>query len=294
MKKKNILIVGENSYIGNSLESWLSNSAHEYHVAKVKTRNNEWNNIFFGIYDVVIHVAGIAHVSRNPELETLYYKVNRDMAIDVANKAKIEGVRQFIFMSSIIIYGEDSTIGESKVINSKSEFLPIDFYGRSKLEADLAIQKLKSDEFKTVIVRAPLVYGPNCKGNFPKLLKLARYTPLFVNIYNERSMIYIDNLCEFLKLTMDTQSEGVFYPQNKEYVSTKAVIEVAAKLQNKKILFTNIFNKLLGILSSRISLVNKVFGNKVYDRNLSRECNWDYYVVDFEKSVEMTLKGGEG
>lgn len=275
MGKKRILITGQGSYIGTNFEKWVSKWPDKYDVEKISVRNDGWKQKNFSKYDVVLHVAGIAHVSADPKMEQLYYKINRDLAIDVAEKAKKENVKQFIFMSSIIIYGADGRVGENKIINAETEPNPIDFYGRSKLEADLAIQKLNSEKFKTVIVRTPMVYGPNCKGNFPRLKMLARKCPIFPDINNQRSMIFIENLCEFLRIVIDRELSGIFFPQNKEYVSTKNIIDLMAKNMGKKIYFVKLFNPVIRIVSKKINIINKVLGNKVYDKRITP--NFDYW-----------------
>lgn len=287
MKNKKILIFGEGSYIGNNVKEYLKNN-NNYNIETIDSMNEEWRKKDFSTYDVIYLVAGIAHVSADPKMEQLYYKVNRDLPIEVAKKAKAEKVKQFIFMSSMIIYGADGKIGENKVINEKTEKKPIDFYGKSKLEADEEIQKLSEEGFKTVIVRTPMVYGPNCKGNFSKLKKIAKISPIFPDIENNRSMIYIDNLCEFLKQIIDKEEKGVFYPQNKEYVSTKDIIKAMAECMHKKIFFIKLFNPLLKLLSKKINYINKVFGNKVYNKELSGD--FSYCVVDFEESIRRSVK----
>lgn len=286
MKNKKILIFGAGSYIGTKFQEYLKNN-EKYEIDVMDSMNENWKKLNFSKYDVIYHVAGIAHVSADPKMEALYYKVNRDLPIEVAKKAKSENVKQFIFMSSMIIYGADGKIGKKKIIDENSPKEPIDFYGKSKFEADEAIQQLADEEFKTVIIRTPMVYGPNCKGNFPKLKKLAKLSPVFPNIENERSMIYIDNLCEFLKQVIDKEETGIFYPQNKEYVSTKEIIKEMAKCMNKKIFCIKLFNPLLKILSKKINYINKIFGNKVYDKSLSGD--FSYCVVDFEESIRRSI-----
>lgn len=287
MSKRKILITGKGSYIGTSLIKWLEQWPDQYEIVELSVRGTEWKLHDFSIYDVVLHVAGIAHVSADPNLEQQYYEINRDLAIEVANKAKREKVKQFIFMSSMIIYGSDSKIGENMVITKETKPDPADFYGRSKLEADIAIQKLSSEQFNTVLVRTPMVYGPNCKGNFPRLKKLAKSSPIFPDIGNQRSMIFVDNLCEFLRLVIDKKVIGIFYPQNKEYVSTSDIIRVMASAMNKKIKLVKIFNPSLKIMSNKINIINKIFGSKVYDQTLPP--SFDYCVVDFENSIKISM-----
>ena len=164
---KNILITGANSYVGTSFEKWLNQWPNKYHVDTIDMIDGEWRKKSFAGYDAVFHVAGIAHVSADPSKKDLYYKINRDLAIETAQKAKNDSAKQFIFMSSMIIYGADEPVGKEKIITKDTKPAPSDFYGDSKLQADLAIQKLSDDNFIVSIMRPPVIYGPGCKGNFP-------------------------------------------------------------------------------------------------------------------------------
>ncbi|MDF9844052.1 MULTISPECIES: NAD-dependent epimerase/dehydratase family protein [unclassified Paenibacillus] len=287
MEKRKILITGKGSYVGTSLIEWLHQWPDQYEVEELSVRGNTWREYDFSKYDVVLHVAGIAHVSSDPKMEEHYYKVNRDLAIEVAKKAKQENVKQFIFMSSMIIYGADSKIGEKKVITKDTLPDPSDFYGRSKLEADLEIGKMNNEFYKTVCVRTPMVYGPKCKGNFPRLKQLAGKTPVFPNIMNQRSMIFIDNLCEFLRKIIDNSLAGIFFPQNKDYVSTTEIIRIMGSQMERKIVFVKGFNPLLRVLSNRVKMINKIFGNKIYDHASSP--SFEYCVVDFEESIKISM-----
>ena len=284
---KKILITGKDSYIGIHVKEWLGKEANQYEVTELDVKTQDWLQEDFSKYDTILHVAGIAHVSTDKKLEDLYYKVNRDLAIQVANKAKKENVKQFIFMSSMIIYGDDEHIGEKKTIDKNTDPQPKNFYGNSKLQAEEGIKKLEDENFKTVIIRTPMVYGPNCKGNFPRLKKIAKISLIFPDIENERSMIYIDNLCEFIKQAIDNEKSGTFYPQNKEYISTKQIIKVMAESMNKKMHFIKLFNPIIRLMSKKINLINKVFGTKVYAKELSGDFN--YIVVDNEESIRRSV-----
>jgi UDP-glucose 4-epimerase len=204
---KKILITGANSYIGTSLEKWLERYPDRYSIDTVDMRSDEWKEKDFSKHDVVFHVAGIAHVSSDPKMEDLYYKVNRDLTIETAKKAKIEGVKQFIFMSSIIVYGDSSNINRKKVIDKNTVPLPSNFYGNSKLQAEDGIRPLESDDFKVVILRPPMIYGKGSKGNYPKLAKMAQKLPVFPDIDNKRSMLHVDNLCEFISYSRGSWEE---------------------------------------------------------------------------------------
>ena len=279
---KKILITGLNSYVGTSFEKWLSQWPDEYYVDTIDMIDGTWREKSFTGYDVVFHVAGIAHVSADQSKKDLYYRINRDLAVDTAKKAKIEGVKQFIFMSSMIIYGADEPVGKEKIITRDTPPNPADFYGDSKLQADLAIQKMADDRFIVSIMRPPVIYGPGCKGNFPKLLKLAKYALIFPNIENRRSMIYIDNFTECVRLVINNASGGIFFPQNEEYVATKDVIADYRKIMGKLTVMLP-FPAFAGNIFSKSTLFNKAFGSKIYEKRPSS--NGNYNVINFREGL---------
>ena len=282
---KRVLITGVNSYVGNSLEKWLEKYPEKYRVDKISLRDGNWHSKDFSIYDVVVHVAGIAHVSTDPKMEEQYYKVNRDLTIDVAKKAKNEGVKQFIFLSSIIVYGD--SINNTGYIDKNTIPRPSNFYGKSKLQAEEGIRPLDDENFKVVILRPPMIYGKGSKGNYPKLAKLARITPIFPDFDNRRSMIYIDNLSEFIRLMIDNEESGLFFPQNKEYVKTSEMVREIAKVHSKKVWMTKLFNPFIKLFSNKIGVLDKVFGDLVYAYGLS-VYKEDYQIKDFIETIRLT------
>jgi UDP-glucose 4-epimerase len=282
---KNILITGKNSYIGTSLENWLMREPDKYKVDTVDMKDGSWKGKDFSSYDVVFHVAGIAHVSSDPKMEDLYYKVNRDLTIETAEKAKAEGVKQFIFMSSIIVYGDSSS--SKRVIDRNTFPTPSNFYGNSKLQAEEGIKHLESDDFKIVVVRPPMIYGKGSKGNYPRLANMAKKIPVFPDIDNERSMLHIDNLCEFIKVIIDHEETGLYFPQNKEYVKTSELVKTIAEVHGKKIWMTKLFNPVLRLMFG-IGIVNKVFGNLVYEKSMSDYDKANYRIKTFRESIELT------
>lgn len=284
---KKILITGLNSYVGTSLESWLRNYPDRYNIEMISLRNDQWKEKDFSKYDVLIHVAGIAHVSTDPKMEEMYYKVNRDLTIDVAKKAKKEGVKQFIFTSSIIVYG-DSSRGK-RVISRSTVPTPSNFYGSSKLLAEEGIRPLENMNFKIVIIRPPMIYGKGSKGNYPKLAKAARKLLIFPDIDNKRSMLHIDNLSEFIRLMIENEESGLFFPQNREYVKTSEMVKLIAEVHGEKIILTKLFNPLVNILGTKLELINKVFGNLIYDQSMS-DYKDNYQIRDLRKTIECTEK----
>lgn len=266
---KRILITGANSYIGTSVEKYLFQWPTEYQVDTIDMVDGSWREKSFAGYDSVFHVAGIAHQDSGritEERKQLYYKVNTDLTVDTAKKAKSDGVKQFIFMSSIIIYGASGKMGEKKVITRDTKPAPEGAYGDSKLQAENGILPLSDAAFKVCILRPPMIYGPGSKGNYPVLEKAALKLPFFPDIENERSMLHIDGLCAYAKQMLDMQGSGIYFPQNPEYVNTSHMVWDIARDHGKNIRLTKVFNPILRLLSGKAGLVDKVFGNLVYER----------------------------
>lgn len=284
---KKILITGSNSYIGTSFEKWVAQWPDKYSVDTIDMIDGTWKEKDFSLYDVVFHVAGLAHVSTDPKMESLYYKVNRDLTIETAKKAKNEGVKQFIFMSSIIVYGDSSHINKKRVIDRNTLANPTNFYGNSKLLAEEGIKSLEDDEFKIVILRPPMIYGKGSKGNYPKLAKMAQKLPVFPNLDNERSMLHIDNLCEFIRLMIDNEEHGLFFPQNTEYVKTAEMVRLIAEAHGKEIRLTKVFNPLLKLVGNFAAVINKAFGNLVYEQSLS-DYKETYCIRSLKESIRLT------
>ncbi len=291
---KKILITGANSYIGTSFEKWVKQWPGDYLVDTVDMIDGTWRDKNFSGYDVVFHVAGIAHVSTDPNMEELYYKVNRDLTIETAKKAKTEGVKQFIFMSSIIVYGDSSHINHKRVINKNTVPEPSNFYGRSKLQAEEGILPLQDDNFNVVVIRPPMIFGKGSKGNYPKLAKMAQKLPIFPDVKNERSMLHIDNLCEFIRLIIVNEEREIFFPQNREYVGTSELVKLVAEAHGKRIVLTKLFNPILKLMGNFVGIINKAFGNLVYEKSMSGYDKANYRIRSFKESIELTeLESGQ-
>lgn len=280
---KHILITGKDSYIGTSFEKWISQWPEKYLVDIVDTITDDWKKMDFSKFDVILHVAAIVHKKEKNEMKILYQKVNCDLPVKIAQKAKAEGVKQFIFMSTMSVYGLDSGI-----INKETPEKPKTFYGKSKLLAEKRLQDLENGKFQIVMIRPPMIYGKGSKGNYPKLARLAQKTPIFPDIENERSMLYIENLCASIRLMIDNETRGIFFPQNKEYVKTTELVKTIAEVYGKKMRLTKVFNPLIRWGSKKVPTINKVFGSLVYEKEMSNYKNCEYSVVNFEESIKLT------
>lgn len=283
---KSVLITGSNSYVGNSLDNWIREFYFDkFIVEKISLRDETWINKDFSQYDVIVHLAGIVHQKENTKVTNMHYKINRDLTYDLAIKAKKCGVKHFVFFSTLSVYGElVGSIDKNTVPNPKNP------YGKSKLEGENLLNSLDSDDFLVQIVRPPMIYGENCTGNYKKLSIVLNRTPFFFDFDNMRSMIYIDNLCEFIVKSIQNECKGIYIPQNKEFVATKEIYTNIKKSSGKKVVLFKIFNPILNFLISYSKILQKIFGNLTFALEDS-QYGFDYAIYSNKNSIEKTEKG---
>lgn len=278
---KNVLITGTTSYVGSSFKEWIKRqNKNDINLTTVSLRTSEWRGLDFSKYDVVIHLAAIVHSTFTSASE--YYRVNRDLTIELAEKAKKEKVKQFIFFSTLSVYGI-----QSGRIDQYTRINPINDYGKSKVQAENYLVELKSKDFIVTIIRSPIIYGPNAPGNFMKMLNVFDHLLFLPNIKNQRSMIFVDDLSNFIYLLVIKEIEGTYIPQNIEYISTIETYITYRKLKGKKaILFPATGLNLVG---RKIAVFNKVFGNLIVDQSLSL-CSLEYQESNFEQTISSFVK----
>lgn len=287
---KKILITGANSYIGMSVENHLKQWPESYQVDTVDMIDGSWKERSFAGYDAVFHVAGIVHQEKaknDPEQAALYERVNTRLAIETAQKAKSDGVKQFVFMSSASVYGLSAPIGKVVMITKDTPLTPVDNYGISKAKAEEGLRALADEQFKLAILRPPMIYGKGCKGNYCTMAKLAKKLPIFPYINNQRSMLYIENMAEFVRLIADDEAEGIFCPQNNEYTNTSDMVNLIAHANGRGILLLRGFTWALKILSHVTRIVDKAFGSLCYDFELSKYPR-DYCLKNLQESIMET------
>ncbi|QHE53732.1 NAD-dependent epimerase/dehydratase family protein [Pontibacillus sp. HMF3514] len=287
---KKILVTGANSYVGTSFKNWVSVYADKYIVETISLRDDRWTEYSFNGYDVVLHTAAIVHLKEHNTEQ--YFKINRDLTIEVAKKAKKEGVKQFIFLSTMGVYGT-----EAGTITKDTIPVPKTSYAKSKYEAEKLLGELGNSDFNIAILRPPIVYGKGSPGNYIRLASLALKVPFFPDIDNERSMIYINNLSEFIRILIDYEISGLYFPQNKESVNTTNLVKLVAEVHNKKIVLFRTLNWIVKMSLKQSGMLRKVFGSFVYDKQLPggpgsnfRGLKFDYETCSFEESIKWTEK----
>lgn len=276
-----VLITGADSYIGTNIARFLNREPECFQVRQLDVRNGLDASAFENT-DAVIHVAGIAHQKETPENAALYTKVNRDLAVEAARMAKEHGVKQFVFFSSMSVYG--MTIGR---ITEKTLPAPNTFYGISKWEAEQAMRELEDNSFRIATLRPPMIYGPGCRGNYPRLAALARKLPVFPKVHNERSMLYIGTLCAFVRALLESGEGGLYFPQNQNYVSTCELVREAARCHGRNMRLIPGFGWLLKAAQGRVGVIGKVFGTLTYDHSMSRSFVNEGQ-ISFDQSIRET------
>lgn len=278
---KHILVIGENSYIGKSFKQYM----HLYEDAEVQlvgARDNAWKAVDFRGYDAVVHVAAIVHKRESPDMEKLYQEINTEFPIEVAKRAKESGVRKFVFLSTMAVYGKLSS-----PIKADAELTPVTMYGKTKLLAEKELLKLTDHRFGVVVLRPPMVYGKGCPGNYARLEKLGLLLPFFPKVDNKRSMIYVENLCECIRQSCEVSREPytIRCPQNQEYVNTTELVTEIRKAVGKKTLLIPFGQAIIQFMAKKVGTLEKMFGDYYYEKN---EKDKEYQVVDFKTSIQRT------
>ena len=223
-----MLIAGEGSFIGTAVGKRLAEFPDGYSATAIDMRGDSWRAFDFAGFDSVVHVAGIAHVSPKPAMRALYERVNRDLAIEAAARAKEAGVRQFIFLSSSIVFGDAAPAGKDFEIAPDTPPAPSNAYGQSKLDAEIGIRALEGDSFRAAILRPMMVFGAGCRGNYTQLARFADRFPLFPDFPNRRGTVYIEHLAELIRLLIDRGCGGTFHAQD-AVVSTSDFVRAIAR-----------------------------------------------------------------
>lgn len=283
---RKVLVTGQSGYIGTKFNEWIIKNNLDIQLDFISVKNNEWYEADFSKYDSILHLAGLVHENKHVD-NSLYYEINQKLTVKIASKAKREQVKQFIFFSTMNIFGvNEGTITKITKPNPKTA------YGKSKYRAEIELQEMESEDFFVAVIRPPMVYGENCPGNFAKLERLIKKINLFPQINNKRSMIYIDNLCEFIYLILKNKEKGVYHPQNSKFISTSLLVKEISKVSEKKVFFVRGLKWNIKFCMIFSNSIKKMFGNLTYDFKMS-EYKEVYSKISFEQSIINMLKGDQ-
>ena len=286
-----VLIVGKRSYIGSRIKSHLESSGHR--VFEADAENGEWETADYSSFDSVVHVAAIVHQNAKNADEAVFEKVNTQLPVSVAKLAKNSSVSQFVFISTMAVYGKNKSLKKAETVIDRGTFEAArEGYGGSKLKAEKQLKALEDDSFRVAVVRPPNVYGPGCRGNYiPLFGKLSLKLPICPYAFSDirQSMLYIDNLSELIRLTVEQKTGGVYHPQDDEAPDAARLIGLIRSCYGKKTVyskFLGFFVKLLGWLP----VIKKIYGGIQYDYSLSACFENKYQIVSFEDGIKSVYK----
>lgn len=280
-----LLITGSNGFVG----SYFINKYNEkYDIKTFSFLNNDINTLDCSDVDVVFHLSALVHQMGGASAEE-YEKVNVTQTLQLAKKAKESGVKHFVFMSTVKVYGEET----NGVYTENSTCNPKDEYGKSKLKAEIKLRKLEDESFKVSIIRTPIVYGYGVKANIKSLIHLVNKIPIlpFGKIENKRSMVFAGNLCHLVDEVIEQQRAGVFLASDDEPLSTSRLIELIAKSLNKKIYLIKIpfFESLLKLVKP--SFHKRLYGSLEVDNSITKEKLNLKNPYSVEEGIQFMIKG---
>ena len=279
-----ILLTGSNGYVGSS---FLNQYKNKYSFEKFSLLNQKLEDISFDNINIILHCAALVHQKVEHSYEK-YHEINVDYPIKLAKLAKQNGVKQFIFISTIAVYGEDiQKLDENTTSN------PITPYGKSKLEAENQLLELNDDNFVVSIIRPPMIYGKKAPGNIDSLVKLVKKLPVIPlgKIDNKRSFISIQNLCYIIDEIITQKQNGIFLASDDEPLSTSKLIELIAKNLDKKIYLIKIpfFESLLKLVKP--SFHKRLYGSLEVDNTLTKEKLNLSNPYSVEDGIRLMIKG---
>ncbi|MBE0497146.1 MAG: NAD-dependent epimerase/dehydratase family protein [Campylobacterales bacterium] len=281
---KKLLITGSNGFVGNYFrnEHESKYSMETFSFLKDDIGTLDCTNI-----DAIFHLSALVHQMGGAS-EDEYEKVNVAQTLYLARKAKEAGVGQFVFMSTVKVYGEES----DETYTEYSTCKPLDAYGRSKRKAEEELLKLETENFKISIIRTPIVYGAGVKANIQSLTRLIQKLPVlpFGGIQNKRSFVYVGNLCHLVNEVLLQQKGGIFLASDNAPLSTTRLCELITQGLGKKVwlikipFFETIVKKL------KPAIYQRLYGNLEVDNTASKNMLNLKNPYSTEKGIRLMLQ----
>lgn len=286
-----ILVLGKNGYVSRCFQEYMRKFPDK--VDAISVRGDGWKEKSFASYDAVFNTTGLAHNNARMGTDEEFMKLNVQLPVELAKKAKDDGVPVFIHMSSMIVYGNSNIGGKFEPITKDTVPVPDNIYGKSKLLGEKELEKFGDETFNVALIRSSRIYGEKDTDSIQMLTKFAKKMPVFPKVKNSISMIYSDNLCELVRLIAETKQRGIYFPQQEQYICTGDMVKDIAVAAGHKLWSTKLFNPVLLTIGKKVGIVNKVFGNEGYESRLSNHFDGRYRVVSYEESIKRLAQSGE-
>lgn len=280
-----LLITGSNGFVGSY---FINEYKNKHQIKKFSFLKDDIRNLDCKDVDVVFHLSALVHQMDGASSEE-YENVNVSQTLLLAKRAKESGVKHFVFMSTVKVYGEEtnSKYSENSICN------PEDEYGKSKLKAEKLLLELEDENFKISIIRTPIIYGYGVKANIKNLVNLVNKVSIlpFGKIENKRSMVYIGNLCHLVDEIITQQKAGIFLASDDEPLSTSKLIQLISRNLDKKIYLIKIpfFKSLLKILKP--SFHKRLYGSLEVDNSITKQKLNLSNPYSVEEGIRLMIKG---
>jgi len=290
-----VLITGANGFIGTALckqlaaEGFLIKGAYRSAKTADSSANNiekvivgeihastDWQEALREV-NIVVHLAARVHVMQETDSDPLaaFHRVNTEGTLNLAEQAARSDVKRMIFLSTIKVNGEQTQVAYSASNQANAS----DPYALSKWNAEQGLRTVSNkSDMEIVIIRPPLVYGPQVKGNFLRLITLINKgwpIPL-ASVKNKRSMVSVDNLCDLIKTCMaNPKANGeLFLVSDGHDLSTPELIRLIAESMKKSVKLLPFPVPLLYFIAGLIHKrqeVERLCGSLVVDIQKNRE-----------------------
>lgn len=226
------MITGASGFIGTN---FIERYKEKYNIVPVDLLKVKPEEIEFKDVDTVLHLAALVHQMNGAPREK-YFEINTELTRKIAEAAKKNKVKHFVFYSTVAVYGTHGSLNEKLILTKESKVNPKTPYAQSKWEAEKILKNLENSNFKISILRPPMVYGENCPGNMKRLEKLVKIFPIlpFGNDENKRTLVHIDKLLEITKDVIDKEIIGIIIPKDDKDISIKEILEYIFKEKNKR------------------------------------------------------------
>ncbi len=294
-----VFITGADGFVGKNLIKEFNKNSISYVAGNralygdmVSQKN--WAQFLNGC-EAVVHLAARVHVMNETSNDplSLFRAMNVQVTLNLAEAAKQCGVRKFIFISSVKVNGEE-TFGQPFKANDNPA--PQDPYGLSKMEAERELMKLhEQGKFEVVIIRPPLIYGPEVKANFQKLMWLVeKDLPIpFGRVNNKRSLVSVNNLANLIVTALRHPKSGgeIFLVSDDDDLSLKDLLLKMGKVLGK---YPHLLPVPVGLMKSAATILGKksyadrLFGNLQVDIEKTKSVlNWSP-VYTFEETFQKS------
>lgn len=272
MKKKTLMITGASGFIGSN---FIKRYKEKYNIIPMDLLKVKPEEIDFNGVDTVLHLAALVHQMQGAPREK-YFEVNTKLTKKVAEEAKKQGIKHFVFYSTVKVYGYDGDLyNHSMILNEESECNPVnDPHGESKWEAEKILKALENSNFKVGIIRPPMVYGKGVKGNMESLIKFVKLLPILPFNYdkNRRSLVNIENLMYLTTLVIDKEAQGIFLPLDEKNISLKEIVVGIEKAYSLKRINVSMIQPIFWLLTKvKPNIMVRLFGTLQFDNKLTRE-----------------------